>query len=326
MGTFIGNKQTIMGNAMGHSVSAISVHLRLLGMVLLWGASYSWAKIVVAAVPPVTAATLRFSLASLVLLLWLHHLRRTRLLLMLSWRQWAGIALAAICGIVLYTMCFMFALRHIDAGRAAVLFALSPVLTLLMASWLFREKLNALIVAGILLAVAGSAIVTARGNPLSLLRGGIGMGEWLIFISVFLWTGYTLIGRKMLTGMDALTTTIVTLFLGAMFLLPVSLLIDGGAGWRAVAQASFPTWMVLLALTLGSTSLAYAWYFDGIRLLGAGNAAGYLTLEPVFGVLIAALWLHEPLHWSLLGGGLVVVGGMLLMYCGRRRIAVSPAA
>ena len=188
-----------------------SVHLRLLGMIMFWGASYSWAKTVVATVPPITAATLRFFLASFALFVWLHRLRRTRQLLTISARQWAGLTLAAISGIVLYTMCFMIALRHIDAGRAAVLFALSPVLTLLLAAWLFHEKLNTLIVTGILLAVVGSAIVIAHGNPLTLLRGHIGIGEWLIFASIFLWTGYTLIGRKMLGGMDALSTTVATL-------------------------------------------------------------------------------------------------------------------
>lgn len=310
-------------NNISSSAPAWGVHLRLLGMVMFWGASYSWAKTVVATVPPVTAATIRFFLAALALFIWLHHLRRTRLLLALTAQQWAGLTLAAISGIVLYTMCFMFALRYIDAGRAAVLFALSPVLTLLLAAWLFREKLNLLIVTGILLAVAGSAIVIARGNPLALLHGHIGTGEWLIFISIFLWTGYTLIGRKMLSGMDALTTTVITLFLGALLLLPLSLALDGTAGWAALLHATPATWAALLALAFGSTVLAYAWYFDGIRALGAGNAAGYLTLEPVFGVLFAALWLGEHLHLSLIGGGAVAVGGMVLTYIGRRRCRPS---
>ena len=222
-----------------------SVHLRLLGMVMFWGASYSWAKTVVATVPPITAATLRFFLASFALLVWLHRLRRTRQLLTITARQWAGLTLAAISGIVLYTMCFMIALRHIDAGRAAVLFALSPVLTLLLAAWLFREKLNTLIVTGILLAVVGSAIVIAHGNPLTLLRGHIGIGEWLIFASIFLWTGYTLIGRKMLGGMDALSTTVATLLIGAALLLPVSLIVEGTAGWATLLHATPATWGAL---------------------------------------------------------------------------------
>ena len=299
------------------------VHLKLLGMTALWGASYPWAKTITGAMPILTAATLRFLLAALVLLYWLHHLRRLRSLLTLSRRQWGAMALAALFGITVYTASFMYGVQRMPAGKAAVLFSLSPVLTLLLAAWLFREKLNLLIVTGILLAVVGSAIVIARGNPLALLHGHIGTGEWLIFTSIFLWTGYTLIGRKMLSGMDALTTTVITLFLGALLLLPLSLALDGTAGWAALLHATPATWAALLALAFGSTVLAYAWYFDGIRALGAGNAAGYLTLEPVFGVLFAALWLGEHLHLSLIGGGAVAVGGMVLTYIGRRRCRPS---
>ena len=73
----------------------------------------------------------------------------------------------------------------------------------------------------------------------------------------------------------------------------------------------------------GSTVLAYVWYFEGIRVLGAGTAAGYLTFEPVFGVLFAALGLHEALHWSLVAGGSVAFAGMVLMYLGRRALTTG---
>ena len=302
---------------------AWGVHLKLLGMTALWGASYPWAKAVTQAMPILTAATLRFFLAALALLLWLHHLRRLRALLALNRRQWAAMALAALCGIAVYTASFMYGVQRIPAGKAAVLFSLSPVLTLLSAAWLFGERLNARIVAGMALAVAGSAVVIAQGNPLALLRGGIGMGELLIGLCVFCWTAYTLIGRRALGGMDALTTTVCTLLLGALMLLPFALAFEGATAWSALFHAPGAVWVALLGLVFGSTVLAYVWYFEGIRVLGAGTAAGYLTFEPVFGVLFAALWLHEALHWSLVAGGSVAFAGMVLMYLGRRALTTG---
>ena len=299
------------------------VHLKLLGMTALWGASYPWAKTITQNMPILTVATLRFTLAALALLLWLHHLRRLRTLLTLRPRQWAAMSLAAICGISGYTASFMYGLQHIPAGKAAVLFALSPVLTLLSAAWLFGERLNARIIAGMALAVSGSAVVIAQGNPLTLLRGGIGIGEALILLCVLCWTAYTLIGRRALGGMDALTTTVCTLLLGALMLLPFALALEGAAAWGALWHSPAKVWLSLLCLVFGSTVLAYVWYFDGIRALGAGTAAGYLTFEPVFGVLFAALWLGETLHTTLLAGGSIAVAGMLLMYLGRRRLSTT---
>ena len=217
----------------------------------------------------------------------------------------------------------MYGVQRIPAGKAAVLFSLSPVLTLLSAAWLFGERLNARIVAGMALAVAGSAVVIAQGNPLALLRGGIGTGELLIGLCVFCWTAYTLIGRRALGGMDALTTTVCTLLLGALMLLPFALAFEGVSAWGALWHAPGRVWLALLCLVFGSTVLAYVWYFEGIRVLGAGTAAGSLTFEPVFGVLFAALWLHEALHWSLVAGGSVAFAGMVLMYLGRRALTTG---
>jgi drug/metabolite transporter (DMT)-like permease len=64
--------------------------------------------------------------------------------------------------------------------------------------------------------------------------------------------------------------------------------------------------------------LAYAWYFDGVAALGAGGAAAYISLVPVFGVASSTLLLDEPLQASLLVGGALAVAGMVVMNRARR--------
>ena len=267
--------------------------------------------------PPLTAASLRFLISTVFLLLWLYHRDRLRALTALNRRQWAGLALAAACGVSGYAIFFMLGLRHIGAGRAAVIFSINPALTMLGAAWLFGERLNRRILGGMILAVGGSLIVAARGNPL-LLLGALGTGEYLIFGCVFCWVSYSLIGRRVLTGIDALTATTATALIGGVMLLAVSLAAEGTAAWAGLAHIAPSIWLILLALSFGATLLAYLWYFEGIAALGAGSTAAYMTLIPVFAVLIAALWLHEPLTLSLVAGGTLTVCGMLLMQSGRR--------
>ena len=55
------------------SRSPFGPHLRLIGMALLWGASWPAGRVVAQAMPPLAAAALRFVLAAVVLVLWLHH-------------------------------------------------------------------------------------------------------------------------------------------------------------------------------------------------------------------------------------------------------------
>ena len=75
------------------------IHAQLLGMALIWGAAWTWGRIVAQAMPPLTAASLRFLISTVFLLLWLYHRDRLRALTALNRRQWAGLALAAACGV-----------------------------------------------------------------------------------------------------------------------------------------------------------------------------------------------------------------------------------
>ena len=83
-------------------------------------------------------------------------------------------------------------------------------------------------------------------------------------------------------------------------------------------------WYSLIALALGATALAYAWYLKGVQELGAGAAAAYMSLVPLFGMLLSSLWLAEPLTASLLRGGSAAIVGMGLMNLGRMRLARQP--
>jgi drug/metabolite transporter (DMT)-like permease len=66
---------------------------------------------------------------------------------------------------------------------------------------------------------------------------------------------------------------------------------------------------MLVFLGVGATVLAYVWYFRGIATLGAGAAASYSSLVPVFGVLSSMLYLGETADAALwVGGGLTLLG------------------
>jgi drug/metabolite transporter (DMT)-like permease len=130
--------------------------------------------------------------------------------------------------------------------------------------------------------------------------------------------GYTLMGRRLLAGIDTLTTTTVTAGAGTALLLGAALAVEGPAALAAPLHAPPPVWAALVFLAAGATGLAYAGYFDGVAALGAGGAAAYISLVPVFGVASSALVLGEPLQPSLLAGGALAVAGMAVMNAARR--------
>ncbi len=300
------------------SSSSYPYHLRLLGMAVIWGASWPWGRVVAQSMPPLTGAALRFMLAGMALLVWLLSAQGTAPLRRLSGAQWLGLSAAAASGICAYAVFFMYGLQSVAAGRASVVVALNPVLTLLLAAWLFRERLNLGIVLGMLLAVSGALTAITQDHPLQLLNGGMGRGELLLLGCVVSWSAYTLLGRKVLKGIDALTATTVAAVLGSLMLLLAAAWIEGVAGWQQVFVAPLKAWVSIAALAFGATTLSYSWYFRGVQHLGVGVAAAYIVLVPIFGILSSALMLGEPLHASLAWGGLLAAGGMMWMNLARR--------
>ena len=292
--------------------SNYTAHLKLVGMAILWGASWPAGKILAQAAPPFTAAAWRFSLAVVMLLVWLIVSHKG--LPKLSLKQSMGMVLGGAVGVFGYAYFFMAGLNSVAAGRASLVVTLNPVLTTLFAAWIFGEKFNAKIGAGMVLATCGALIVMTHGEPWKLLAGEVGYGELLLLGCALTWSAYSLIGKVLLQGVPALAAITYTSAAGLALLWIAAVLFEPATHPLATG---FEVKAAVLFLALGATVLAYVWYFSGIAKLGAGSAASYISLVPVFGVLTSTAYLGEALDSSLLLGGLLAVAGVVLMNRGR---------
>ena len=303
------------------NASRYSIHLSLIGMAALWGASWPLGKVVAQAMPPLAASSLRFILASLVLVVWLYRSGRMKGLLALNIWQLVGMGCASTVGVLGYSVFFLLSLKSLPSGKAAMVVALNPVLTMFFAVLLFRESVNWVMGTGVVLAVTGALYALTDGSLNSLQPGQSGMGELLLLGCAGCWVAYTLIGRMVLATVDSLTTTTVTSAIGAVLLFISSMVLEGPAAWKGLPDAPAVAWFSIVALALGATAAAYAWYLNGVKVLGAGSAAAYMSLVPLFGILFSSLWLGEALTVSLLSGAALAISGMLLMNLGRLRMA-----
>lgn len=299
------------GAAPGSASANAAVHGRLLGMALLWGLSWPAGRVVAQAMPPLTASAWRFLVAAVLLLAWLWW--RDRAWPRWTLKQWLGIAAAGAVGVFGYAVFFLFALRQVEASRAAVVVTTNPVFTTLLAAWLFKEVFNARIALGLALAVLGSSIVLTNGAPWQLFTGALGLGEWLLIGCIATWVAYSLMGKRLMAGIDPLAATAFTAAVGCVLLWAAALSLDGPAVVQGALQGlDGRGWVAMGVLSVGSTVLAYAWFYEGIARLGAGVASSYISLVPVFGVLSAVLALGEPLGMSLLVGGALALAGIVI--------------
>lgn len=283
-------------------------YLKLIGAMFMWGGTWIAGRIVAQELTaPLAAPAIRFLLAGLVLagfaLLTEGRIPRPQ-----TGSEWGTVSSLAMTGIFLYALCFFYGLKHISAGRGALVVALTPVVVALAAWFLGQERMTPLKLAGIAIAMAGCLTVIGNGNPLALLHGSVGIGEWLILGCVLCWTAYTFIGRHATKTLSPIAATLWASLIGAL-LLGITALIQGGTDLVAWSPA---VWASVIFLALGGTALAFTWFADGVKRLGAARASAFVNLVPVFAVLQAAILLDEHLGLSVLAGGLLVIAGVWL--------------
>jgi len=285
----------------------LTTYLKLYAVSFFWGGTFVAGRLLAGNAHPVSAAFFRFLVASILLLLALW--RSEGGLPRLDRRQGLAIAGLGLTGIFAYNIFFFNGLSLIEASRAALIIALNPVAITLCSALIHREPLPASRLVGIPLSVAGAIVVITRGEPWQLLSGGIGRGELLIFGCVLSWTLYSVIGKTAMRGLSPLAAVSWSALAGTLMLLVPGLysgVLPEAAGY------TWPTWGSIGYLGLFGTVIGFFWYFQGIQLIGPSRAAVFINFVPVNGVLLATLVLGEPLNFSLLLGGLLVICGAYL--------------
>ena len=297
-----------------------SIYLKLILTMLLWGGTFITGRLAVQTVGVFTAAFLRFAIASLLLLLIQSTTRKNRSPTLSSHSSLKGfsksklsislgILLMGLTGIFAYNAFFLGGLKLLPASRASLIVALNPIAIALASSLLFKEPLSKLKITGILTSLIGVSIIISRGNPLELIKTGIGLGDWLLLGCVVSWVSYTLVGKKVLTHVSSLTATTYSCIAGCLMLFPIAL--HEGL-LQDLHRASLTSLLSIAYMGIFGTVLAFLWYADGLRTLGASRTAIFTNLVPTSAVLMGVFLLGEPMTAAIARGGLLVITGVLL--------------
>ena len=123
-------------------MNPLRIHLQLIGMVILWGASWPWGRVVAQAMPTFVASSARFFFAIIPLIIWLYAANRFKYAKQLRPNQWVGLLLTALLGIFGYSTFFIWGLKYVPAGQGTMVVASNPVFTMFFAILLFKEKWN----------------------------------------------------------------------------------------------------------------------------------------------------------------------------------------
>lgn len=282
-------------------------YLKLAAVAFFWGGTFIAGRVLAVDMPHMVAATGRFLVAGVLLLLiaWRFEGGLPRL----DRKQALATAILGLTGIFLYNVCFFGALGQLPAGRTALIIALNPIVTAIAMAVVLGERLGPQRWAGIALALAGAAVVITRGDLGHALSQSVGRGELLMFGGVCAWAVYTIVGQRALRGLTPIAATTYAALWGCLFLG-----IGAAFEWHSVHAAMFDWKAIASIVYLGAfgTVVGFIWYYEGVKSIGPARTAVFNNLVPVFGVTLSALMLGEPILTSMLTGGAMVIAGVML--------------
>jgi drug/metabolite transporter (DMT)-like permease len=216
----------------------------------------------------------------------------------------SGVALGAHFGF------WISSLDHTSVAASVVLVSTQPVFVAILAYLLFGERTSPLSFAGILAALAGTAVIAGDDSVGSAAL----LGNALALVGAVTIAIYVLIGRSSRTGgIGVLPYSVVVYSAAALALLPVALLFEVRL-WGYSGE----TWLWLWAITLGPQIMGHTVFNWALRYVEASVISGTILAEPVVSALLAWLILSEKPGVATVVGGAVVLSGLFLLLRGRR--------
>ncbi len=279
----------------------------LLLMILIWGSNFSIVKVALRDFPEIPFNAMRMVVATVVFLAMLRVTRDDeRPRAALSRADWVQLVLLGTVGTFLYQFCFVGSVRRTSVANGSLIIGLSPIVISLMSAMVGHERIKPLRWAGVVIALLGLYFVVGQGADFSsqTLRGDL-----LMIAGVLCWSTYSVGSQPILKRHPALVVIALTFSIGGtlyvLVMTPVLLAMD----WRSVSAFS---WLLMAASAVLALNLSYWIWYTGLKRLGGSRTSVYSYLTPIVAMIVAAIWLGEPITGNQIAGASAIFAGLLI--------------
>ena len=283
-------------------------YLRLLSLSAVWGASFLFMRVAAPVLGPFTTAFVRVLIGAVTLAACLAVMR-------LRWTlrdKWPAVLVLGIVNSGIPFLMYSVAALWLPAGYSAVFNAMTPLMGVVIGALFFAERLTRAKAAGVVLGVAGVAVLTRTGPVAFTPQVLLGAGACLVATACYGLAGF--LTRRWITdrgGLDSRLVAAGSMVGATLFLLPfcaVALLRE-----NTLPAAGPGVWAAMLGVGMLCTAFAYILYYRLIADLGPVPSLTVTFLIPPFGIVWGALFLGETLSWAHLVGGALITAAVWLV-------------
>jgi drug/metabolite transporter (DMT)-like permease len=270
---------------------------------LFWAGNTVLGRFIVGHVPPITLAFIRWSGAFVVLLPFAaRHLAR-------DWpviRKHIGLmTLLALTGISAYNTMAYYGLQYTTAINGLLLQSVGPLCVALWTFALFGDRLTLRQASGICVSLTGVIVIICHGSLAALVGINFNQGDLWFIVALLIYGFYTAMLRKR-PPMDPLSFLAAIMGCGALLLFP-AVVVEIATGHTTILDRE--SLLSFVYICVFPSLLGYLFLNRGIELIGANRAAPFMHLSPVFGSVMAIVFLGEQFQlYHAIGYGLVFAG------------------
>lgn len=289
--------------AASHAWLANQPYVLLSITAMCWAGNAIVGRLAAGHIPPVTLAFLRWFFAFLLILplAWKHLLHdwsaiRARIGVMLT---------LSITGMGIFNTMQYWALEHTEALNTLLLQSAGPLIVAIWSLILLRVRLTLAQAIGILVSMCGVLVILTRGDVTSLATIHFNEGDLIFIVALVIFGLYSVLTLKR-PAIHGLSFVAFTFGCGATCLIPLLI-------WellsRPVMALNTANALTIAYVAVFPSTLAYLCFNRGVQLIGANRAAPFFHVVPVFGSVMAIVFLGEhPQTFHFIGFALVLTG------------------
>jgi drug/metabolite transporter (DMT)-like permease len=270
---------------------------------LCWSGNHLMGRAIAGHVPPFAISTLRWVLAAAILYPFVHaELRR-------DWPQIRAhlgvlVYLSLLGGAVFGALQFV-GLQYTAALNVSVMNSLAPVFIAAASAVMFRDRLTAGQLAGIVVSLVGVLAIITRLDPAVLAQLSFNIGDIIVFINMVLWAVYSA-SLRWRPKIHPFSFMFVFSVISGIAMIP-AFAFEHSTGYTL--QPTLMTAGAIVFVTLFSTITAFVCWTRGVELIGPNRAGVFLHLIPVYSALLTGALLGEPLRaYHVVGFALILTG------------------
>ncbi|WP_136680069.1 DMT family transporter [Neptunomonas sp. XY-337] len=274
---------------------------------LFWAGNFVLGRAMNGVLPPISMAEFRWSIALLMILPFLVPRLKTQWPAIKA--NWKILVVLSVLSVASFNTLVYLGLTGTNVTNATIMQSIIPIIILIISALVFREPVKMKQWVGVLISLAGVLALISQGNLEQLLELSLNTGDAWILAAVMCWAVYSIMLRFKPAELDGFTFFGVTVVLGVLALLPFSL-------WEMSAAApihwSEDALFAILYMAVFPSILAYLFWNRGVAEVGAAKAGLFIHLMPIFGVLLASIFLEEQIQTYHIAGMVLIFTGIYL--------------